>query len=51
MGLRLLAHFYERNEALIAAGALEAAGVVVFVDNVTQLTIQPLKEIGSVAIA
>lgn len=45
MGLVLLAHFYERNEALIAAGALEAAGVTVFVENARQMGVQPLYEI------
>lgn len=45
MGLRLLAHFYERNEALIVAGALESAGLVVFVENARQMGVQPFYEI------
>jgi hypothetical protein len=45
MGLRLLAHFYERNEALIVTGALEAAGLLVFVENVSQVSVQPFSEI------
>lgn len=45
MGLRLLAHFYERNEALIVCGALESEGVVVFVENQNQVAVQPLSEI------
>ncbi len=45
MGLELLARFYDRNEALIAAGALEAAGIAVFVDNAALMSIKPLHEI------
>ncbi len=45
MALRLLAHFYDRNEALIAAGALEAAGVVVFIDNAALASVKPLHEL------
>lgn len=45
MGMVLLARFYERNEALIVAGALEAAGVVVFVENGRQVELQPFHEI------
>jgi hypothetical protein len=45
MALRLLAHFYDRNEALIATGALEAAGIVVFIENAAMVSINPLHEI------
>lgn len=45
MGLRLLAHFYERNEALIARGALDAAGVFVLIENHALNSIQPFHEI------
>jgi hypothetical protein len=45
MGLRLVAHFYERNEALIALGVLEAAGLVVFLENEAQNSVMPLEEI------
>lgn len=40
MGLVLLARFYERNEAFIVAGALGAAGVVVFIENAEQVGLQ-----------
>lgn len=45
MGLSLLAHFYDRNEALIATGALEAAGISVFIENAAMVSINPLHEI------
>ena len=45
MALRLLAHFYERNEALIACGALEAAGVYAVLINRAQIEIMPFHEI------
>jgi len=45
MGLRLVAHFYERNEALIALGVLEAAGLVAFLENQAQMSVLPLEEI------
>ncbi len=45
MGLRLLAHFYERNEALIALGALEATGLVAFLENQAQISVTPFEEI------
>lgn len=44
MGLRLLAHFLERNEAYIVGGALEAAGIVCFIDTAT-LSILPYHEL------
>jgi hypothetical protein len=45
MGLKLLAHFYERNAALIALGALEANGLVVFLENQAQISVTPFEEI------
>jgi hypothetical protein len=45
MGLRLLARYYERNEAYIAFGALEAAGVVAFLENPAQSSVTPFEEI------
>lgn len=45
MGLRLVAHYYQRNEALIAFGALEAAGVVAFLENQAQNSVLPFEEI------
>jgi hypothetical protein len=45
MGLRLLAHYYERNEAYIALGALEAAGAVAFLENAAQSSVTPFQEI------
>jgi hypothetical protein len=45
MGLRLLAKYYERNEAFIALGALESAGVTAFLENAAQISIVPFEEI------
>ncbi len=45
MALRLLARFYDRNEALIARGVLEAAGVYAVLFHQEQNSIQPLHEI------
>ena len=45
MGLRLVAHYYHRNEALIVSGVLDAAGFVNFVENVAQNSVQPFSEI------
>lgn len=45
MGLRLLAHFYDRTEALIARGALDAAGVPVFLMGDAILAVKPFNEI------
>ncbi len=45
MGLRLVAHFYDRTEALIAIGALDAAGVPVFAAGDLILGVQPFHEI------
>lgn len=45
MGLRLLARYYERNEAYIVLGALEAVGVVAFLENVAQSSVTPFEEI------
>lgn len=44
MGLRLVAHYYDRSEALIACGALEAAGYYVN-------SVRPLHESALAAIA
>ena len=41
MGLRLVAHFYDRSEALVVASVLDAAGVPTFVEYYLQLTIDP----------
>ena len=45
MGLRLVAHYYDRNEALIALGAVEAAGLVAFLENQAQMSVVPLEEV------
>ena len=45
MGLRLVAHYFDRNEALIALGAIEAAGVVAFLENQAQNSVMPFEEI------
>lgn len=41
MGLRLVAHIYDRVEALIVASALDAAGVPTFVESQALLLIDP----------
>jgi len=41
MGLRLVAHYYDRVEALIVFSALDAAGVPVFVESHSLLTVDP----------
>jgi hypothetical protein len=45
MGLRLVAHYFERNEAFIALGALEASGLVAFLENHAQISVTPFEEI------
>jgi hypothetical protein len=45
MGLRLVAHHYNRNEALIVSGVLDAAGIANFLENAAQNSVQPFYEI------
>ena len=45
MGLRLVAHYFDRNEAFIASGALHAAGVTSWLDSHGQISIQPFSEV------
>jgi hypothetical protein len=45
MGLRLVAHYFNRNEALIVRATLEAAGVPVFVESDIQNSVLPFHEI------
>lgn len=45
MGLRLVAHYYDRSEALIVTAALDAAGIPAFLENYHQVHNQPLSEI------
>jgi hypothetical protein len=45
MGLRLVAHYFDRSEALIVRGALQAAGVAAFVDGFYLLTAYPFYEV------
>lgn len=46
MGLRLLAVLYERNEALLLRSVLDAAGLLVFLENADQIAVQPFSAIG-----
>lgn len=46
MGLRLVAHYYDRVEALIVSATLDAAGVPNWVENYLQNAVQPFYEIG-----
>jgi hypothetical protein len=45
MGLRLVAHYFDRSEALIVRGALQAVGVPAFVHGFDLLTVQPWCEV------
>jgi hypothetical protein len=45
MGLRLVAHYYDRNEALIVSAVLDAAGIPNFVHAYEMLSIQPWYEV------
>jgi hypothetical protein len=45
MGLRLVAHYYDRMEALIVSATLDAAGVPNFVENYNQVALKPFEEI------
>jgi hypothetical protein len=45
MGLRLLAHYYDRSEALVASAALDAAGIPTFVENHEQNANLPFEQI------
>ncbi len=45
MGLRLVAHYYDRDEALIVRSVLDAAGLVAFVENEQQIAIDPFRSI------
>jgi hypothetical protein len=41
MGLRLVAHFYDRIEGLIAFSAIDAAGIPVFLESGALLSVDP----------
>lgn len=41
MGLQLVAHYFDRIEALIAESALDAAGIPVFMHSSALLTVDP----------
>jgi hypothetical protein len=45
MGLRLVAHYYDRVEALIVSAALDAAGVPNWAEGHLQISVQPFHEI------
>ena len=45
MGLGLVAHYYDRAEALIVSATLDAAGVPNWVENYHQNVLQPFHEI------
>jgi hypothetical protein len=45
MGLRLVAHYFDRSEAFVVCSALEAAGVVTFMENYNQVALKPFSEI------
>ena len=41
MGLRLVAHYYDRVEALIAFSAIDASGIPAFLESSALLTVDP----------
>lgn len=41
MGLRLVAHYYDRVEGLIAFSAIDAAGIPVFLQSAALLSVDP----------
>jgi hypothetical protein len=45
MGLRLIESYFDRSEALVARGALEAAGVSIFLRNFELISIYPFHEV------
>jgi hypothetical protein len=45
MGLRLVAHYYDRNEALIVSAAVDAAGIPNFLENAEQNSVQPFYQV------
>src|SRR5262245_11303903 len=45
MGLRLVAHYFERSEALIVWSALDAAGVPAFVHGLDVCVMRPWDEV------
>lgn len=45
MGLGLVAHYFDRNEALIAVSVLGAAGLAGFLINSAQISVQPFHEV------
>ncbi|WP_395646677.1 hypothetical protein [Terricaulis sp.] len=44
MGLRLLAHYFDRNEALIVSALLDESGIANFVHGVFHTAVQPWNE-------
>jgi hypothetical protein len=45
MGLRLVAHYFDRAEAFVVHSALDAAGVAAFLENHNQVALKPFSEI------
>lgn len=45
MGLRLVAHYLDRSEAVVVSSVLDAAGVPNFIENFQQVWVHPLEEI------
>ncbi len=45
MGLRLVAHYFDRSEAFVVRSTLEAAGVAVFMENYNQVALKPFSEV------
>lgn len=45
MGLRLVSHYFERNEALIAHSALDAVGIPAFLHGFDVMSMRPWNEV------
>ncbi len=45
MGLRLVARYYDRMEAVVVSAALDAAGIPNWLENYNQIWIQPFHDI------
>ena len=45
MGLRLVARYYDRSEAVVASAALDAAGMPNWIESFNQIAVQPFWEI------
>lgn len=45
MGLRLVARYYDRSEAVVVSATLDAAGIPNWIENFNQIALRPFEEI------